>query len=139
MKIKSLTLWFLFLCFATLTSLTANADGICPPELDAVPVQSGGRVKPYLVHADEVIKFLTGKTSVVFPKGSNQKISAAEIKQSPTNSFYDLITNMQTIRRIYLTIRKIVPLLYALTSGLYMHCKDAGPLLKSPSCATIIS
>jgi hypothetical protein len=34
---------------------------------------------------------------------TGEKISAAEIKQRPTNSLYDLITNMQTIRRIYRT------------------------------------
>lgn len=36
----------------------------CSEELGKMPIQQGGRMKPLLVHSQEVIKFLTGKTKV---------------------------------------------------------------------------
>lgn len=35
---------------------------VCDNSLESVPVQAGGRVKPLLVHAQETIKFITGKS-----------------------------------------------------------------------------
>lgn len=43
------------------TMQIANAQ-ICTKDLESMPVQAGGRVKPLLVHANETIKFITGKT-----------------------------------------------------------------------------
>lgn len=37
---------------------------VCGEYLEGMPVQAAGRVKPLLVHANETIKFITGKSSV---------------------------------------------------------------------------
>lgn len=41
------------------TSIAAN---VCTQDFESLPVQAAGRVKPLLVHANETIKFITGKS-----------------------------------------------------------------------------
>lgn len=41
---------------------TTIAASVCNQALESMPVQAGGRVKPLLVHANETIKFITGKS-----------------------------------------------------------------------------
>ncbi|MCO4753447.1 MAG: cytochrome c biogenesis protein CcsA [Bacteriovoracaceae bacterium] len=51
---------FRFLLIAMFS--TALAAQVCDKSLESMPVQAGGRVKPLLVHANETIKFITGKS-----------------------------------------------------------------------------
>ena len=55
----------LFLTIFMLSFATHSAETyFCKPELEALPTQQAGRVKPLYVHASEMIKNLTGKAKV---------------------------------------------------------------------------
>ena len=56
-------LLFLALLVTSFASHSAETY-FCKPELETLPTQQSGRVKPLYVHASEVIKTLTGKTKV---------------------------------------------------------------------------
>ena len=51
--------------FLVLFIFSLGAFGqVCGSYLESMPVQAGGRVKPLLVHANETVKFISGKSSV---------------------------------------------------------------------------
>lgn len=55
----------LFLTVLMMSFTTHSAETyFCKPELETLPTQQGGRVKPLYVHASEVMKALTGKAKV---------------------------------------------------------------------------
>jgi cytochrome c-type biogenesis protein CcsB len=56
-------LWFLLITLL-FSSTTFAENYFCTKELEVLPIQQGGRVKPLIVHASEAIKNLTGKSSV---------------------------------------------------------------------------
>lgn len=54
-----------FLLFSLLFSLAALAQPeLCKPELETLPVQAGGRVKPFYVFATESFRYISGKTTI---------------------------------------------------------------------------
>ena len=53
----------IFIVFSLFFSLTGHGQ-ICENYLDDLPLQQGGRVKPLFVHAKEVVKYLTDKSSL---------------------------------------------------------------------------
>ena len=55
------TLIFFTLLITSFTSQSAETY-FCKPELETLPIQQGGRIKPLYVHASEAMKALTGKT-----------------------------------------------------------------------------
>ncbi|MEA9356504.1 cytochrome c biogenesis protein CcsA [Bacteriovorax sp. PP10] len=55
----------LFLALLTVSNASQSAETyFCKPELETLPTQQGGRVKPLYVHASEAMKALTGKAKV---------------------------------------------------------------------------
>lgn len=54
---------FLILTFLVSTNLFAD-NYFCTKDLESLPIQQNGRVKPLYVHASEMIKTLTGKSQV---------------------------------------------------------------------------
>ncbi len=71
MKLKILILSFFCLFGPSLLGQSAAPSllsTLCTPQLGTLPIQQNGRAKPLLVHAREVIKYLTGQTS---PLGRN--------------------------------------------------------------------
>lgn len=55
----------LFLLFSLFLSLSAWAQPqLCKPELDTLPVQAGGRVKPFHVFATETFRFISGSSTI---------------------------------------------------------------------------
>lgn len=60
----------LFILLVTLLAMTGLSQSyaadtyFCNKDLESLPIQQGGRVKPLYVHASEAIKALTGKTKV---------------------------------------------------------------------------
>lgn len=46
------------------SGLRSLVGQLCIKEMESVPVQAGGRVKPLYVHAKEMVKYLTGESSV---------------------------------------------------------------------------
>ncbi|MFA6235707.1 MAG: cytochrome c biogenesis protein CcsA [Bacteriovorax sp.] len=56
---------YALLLFLSLISTSLVADTyFCKKELEALPILQGGRVKPLYVHASEIMKNLTGKSTV---------------------------------------------------------------------------
>jgi cytochrome c-type biogenesis protein CcsB len=55
---------YIFFLLFSLTSFAETNLYFCQDSFENLPVQAGGRVKPYLVLAEESIKHLTGKTKV---------------------------------------------------------------------------
>lgn len=56
---------FAFIFLLSLMSSTVLAESyFCKKEIEVLPILQGGRVKPLYVHASEVMKTLTGKSSV---------------------------------------------------------------------------
>ncbi len=54
-----------FLLFSLLLSFSAWAQPqLCKPELETLPVQAGGRVKPFHVFATETFRYISGTTSI---------------------------------------------------------------------------
>ena len=51
-----------FLFLTLILSTSAWAQTLCDANYATLPVQTGGRVKPLLVAADETMRFITGKT-----------------------------------------------------------------------------
>ncbi len=63
----------LFLFFLPAISF-ADSPYFCDRDLDEIPIQQGGRVKPLYVHAKETLKFLTGK-AITKTKENNKNVS----------------------------------------------------------------
>lgn len=59
---KNLKFFFLLFSFC-LCVFSTPAFATCHDSLEKLPIQAGGRIKPLSIHAKEMIKFLTGKTS----------------------------------------------------------------------------
>lgn len=66
--LKFFRIFFSLLFVMTLSSpLSSKVHAntfFCGNYLESMPIQQGGRVKPLMVHSKEMIKYLTGKTSV---------------------------------------------------------------------------
>ncbi|OUR97926.1 hypothetical protein A9Q84_06945 [Halobacteriovorax marinus] len=60
MKQIAILLFSILLSFST---LAANTQ-FCNESLSAIPIRQDGRIKPLLVHASEMMKYLTGKSKV---------------------------------------------------------------------------
>ncbi|MCF8060825.1 MAG: cytochrome c biogenesis protein CcsA [Bacteriovoracaceae bacterium] len=65
----------------------------CQDELGAIPIRQGGRVKPLYVHANELIKFLSGKTSY-------QNLSAVQVYCLLSLQGMDLANNIALEARV---------------------------------------
>jgi len=77
----------ILLLFVSLPTFASTA--LCPSELENLPIQTKGRVKPLGVHAKEVIKYMTGKTKfqgksamTVFCEVSVQKLTGQDYAKS---------------------------------------------------------
>jgi cytochrome c-type biogenesis protein CcsB len=67
-----------FILLISLLSFSISAD-FCEKnanELEKLPIQQNGRTKPLLVHSKEMIRFLTGKTSVKFQGNKLDAVTA---------------------------------------------------------------
>ncbi len=54
-----------FILFSLLISFSAFAQPeLCKPELETLPIQAGGRVKPFYVFATESFRYISGKTTI---------------------------------------------------------------------------
>lgn len=60
--LKSLLLSFILLASLNLSHGMSSPPYFCNEGLGSLPIQQGGRVKPVLVHSQEVLKYLIGKT-----------------------------------------------------------------------------
>lgn len=49
---------------ALIISTQALGQTLCPPDLETMPTQAGGRVKPLLIVAEETLRFVTGKAKL---------------------------------------------------------------------------
>ncbi|MCK6595724.1 MAG: hypothetical protein L6Q33_11025, partial [Bacteriovoracaceae bacterium] len=58
------SLFVLLFLSLTFTENTLAKNYFCQQELESLPIQQGGRVKPLYVHASEAIKQLTGKSKI---------------------------------------------------------------------------
>ena len=63
MRLKRLLFLILILSALPFLGQGSFLSTFCSPELGTLPIQQNGRVKPLLVHAREVVKYLSGKTS----------------------------------------------------------------------------
>lgn len=64
MKKQFLILLLLISSLSALAQPAINIDSLCSDkDLESLPIQAGGRVKPLIVHASEALKFITGEKS----------------------------------------------------------------------------
>lgn len=92
---------FILLALVILFNTVVMAQDPCQQKLDDLPVQAGGRVKPYAVLASETIKHLTGKSTI-------GGVSANEVFCSLSLSFlnakpsYELMVHVEHVDLIKL-------------------------------------
>jgi ABC-type transport system involved in cytochrome c biogenesis permease subunit len=69
----------LFLTAFLLMTVIQSHASLVPTALEELPIQENGRRKPYLVFAEETLRALSGKTSLIV---SGKKVSAIELMTS---------------------------------------------------------
>lgn len=74
--LKPVSLIYTSILGILLFAIPVKGQTICSSQLESMPVQAAGRVKPLLVHANETIKFITGKSSVMTKNGNKSALEA---------------------------------------------------------------